>query len=81
LTEPVQYEFYKPWPLFGKKLSNQWGESRQNSEVLAALVQAAGLDLDSPLGDSDLMSWELGQLDFHNRFRFIYDDSGTAIKN
>ena len=61
-------------------LSNQWGESRQNSEVLAAIVQAAGLDLDSPLGNSDLMSWELGQLDFHNRFRFIYDDVNTELK-
>lgn len=80
MTEPIQYEFYRPWPLFGKKLSNQWGESRQNSEVLAALVQAAGLDLDTTLGNSDLMSWELGQHNFHNRFRFIYDDSGTALK-
>jgi hypothetical protein len=80
LTEPTQPGFYKPWPLFGRKLSNQWDESRYNSEVLAVLAQAAGFDLDDPLGNSDLMSWELGQHNFHNRFRFVYDDSGTSLK-
>lgn len=75
-------EFYSPWPKFGcKPLSRQWGEIRSNQETLHPITKAAGLDKD--LVDrtgAALQAWELGEQDFHNKFRSYWDKDFNEYK-
>ena len=69
------YDFYAPWPLFGKRFSAQLGEIRQNMEELHPIVRySATYDKDPDnIKDSRLRGWEYGNTSKHNRFRTISD--------
>jgi len=76
-----QATFYSPWPLFGRRFSSQLDESRHNFEALHPLVRAAGLDgLSSPLKDHAVQSWEVGEDDFHNKYRLFWDKDNDTFR-
>lgn len=78
---PTQPEFYAPWPLKNRNFSTQLNEIRKSTETMAVLARASGFDLDpNQLRDSSLQAWNVGDLDFHNRFRLFYDDSDGSFK-
>ena len=75
--------FYHPIPVIGKKFSAQLTSMRENSDTLSVLVRAAVADIHTNLSDdsdNDLAGWELGELDFHNRFRLFYDKDDDEFK-
>lgn len=74
-------DFYSPWPLFGTKLSHQWGESRANFESLTPIVQGAVVDADANLIKAgDLAGWEFGEEDFHNKFRVFWNKGPSQFQ-
>ena len=82
----INQDFYAPWPLFGKKLSQQWGESRTNFSRLAPLVRGIGLDASgdfSTLSGAEkaaIQAYEVGEQDFHNKFRTHYDKTDVLYE-
>jgi hypothetical protein len=82
-TNTITEVFYSPWPKFGGlKLSQQWSEIRHDTEVLQAIVRAAGFDPDpgNNVKLNVLSATELGEQGFHNRFRSTYDCDDTSYK-
>jgi hypothetical protein len=77
--DTIQVEFYAPWPNFGVKLSQQWGAIRTDTSHLAPLVRGVGLDASGDFTTLDgvekasVQAWEVGEQDFHNRFRTHYN--------
>jgi hypothetical protein len=66
----VNRDFYAPWPLFGTKLSQQWGEIRVNQESLRPLVKATEVDGDDDnLLTTKLAAIKFGEEDFQNKAR------------
>ena len=82
MTETTEeFEFYSPWPKFGKHLSNQWSESRQNAEVLHPIVRAAGIDTSyTDSRTAAVQSFEVGEQDFHNKYRIFWDKTNTSFR-
>src|SRR3972149_11803559 len=77
----TELEFYSPWPKFGKHLSNQWGESRQNAEVLHPIVRAVGVDSSyTAIKNAAVQSFEVGEQDFHNKYRVFWDKTNVSFR-
>lgn len=67
-------EFYAPWPLFGKKMSFQWGNIRKDTETLKVLSRSLAFDEHvSKYIDSAVAGYEQGEDGFHNKFRTFFD--------
>ena len=82
----VALEFYAPWPLFGKKLSEQLGEIRTDTAALFPVVRGIGLDASGDFTTLDgiektaIQAWEVGEQDFHNRFRMHYNKTTDVFE-
>jgi len=83
--DTIQGIFYAPWPNLGKKFSQQLGEIRTDTAHLAPIVRGVGLDAAGDFNTLDgieknaVQAWEVGDKDFHNRFRIHYDKSTTQF--
>ncbi len=77
--DTIQPKFYSVWPNLGKKFSKQLGEIRTDTSSLAPMVRGIGLDAAGDWSDLDgiaansVQAYEIGQQDFHNRFRIHYN--------
>lgn len=82
----VHIEFYSPWPNLGKKLSEQLGEIRTDTSSLEPIVRGAGLDASGDFSNLDgvaksaVQAWEIGEQDFHNRFRTHYNKTTDVFE-
>ena len=84
--DTVQIEFYSIWPDLGKKLSEQLGEIRTDTASLAPVVRAVGLDASGNFSNLDgvaaaaVQAYEIGQQDFHNKFRTHYNKTSDVFE-
>jgi hypothetical protein len=84
--DTVQVAFYAPWPNFGVKLSQQWGQIRTDTSHLAPVVRGIGLDASGDFTTLDgvekavVQAWEVGEQDFHNRFRTHYNKTDDLFE-
>lgn len=81
-SDTTSLEFYSPWPKFGGRgLSKQWNEIRQNQKSLHPMTRAAGLDPTfTDRSGAAVQAWEVGEQDFHNKFRIYWDKNFTEFK-
>jgi len=72
-------EFYHPWPKFGKKLHEQWGEIRENQISLNPIVKAIGLDpsFTGSRATGSVQAWESGETGFHNKVRTYWNKTNN----
>ena len=84
--DTITPEYYPIWPNLGKKLSEQLGEIRNDTAAMAPLVRGMGLDAAGDFSNLDgiaaaaVQSRELGQQDFHNRFRTYYNKTDNLFE-
>jgi len=84
--DTTQLEFYAPWPNIGKKFSEQLGEIRTDTAALAPIVRGFGLDASGDFTTLDaiestaVQAIEIGEQDFHNRFRMHYNKTTDVFE-
>lgn len=72
--------FYAPLPKFGKKLSHQWGNFRQDFELTKPVVQGTIYDVDpNNIKAGVLAGFDFGEEDFTNKFRIIWQKNDQTF--
>lgn len=72
--------FYPSLPLFGIRLTEQWGRFRTNFDSLAPLGRSIFADIAEIAGNSELAGLSQGELGFRNRYRVFYDKAAEEWK-
>lgn len=79
--------FYPIWPVLdGKAVKFQWGQVRKNTSHTKAVARNSIQDVEDSVDDlnaeKQLAGFQLGEQEFSNRFRFLYDkDAAVANGN
>lgn len=80
MTTIREGQFYRTWVRYGKNISQQWGEVRQNFREIHPHGVNEQIDVTSSTKLPALAGQAWGKQDFRNKWRVYYDQDNTSFK-
>jgi hypothetical protein len=82
LNPPTNQQFYSTFPSFGKNISFQWDELRQDLQLVNPVVRGTVYEnqTSKPLHDSVVSGTEWGEFDFHNKYRIFWVKADSELQ-